>query len=186
MLNGTRLALAGQADPVAVVDTGRHLHRQCAGLALPALAVTVRAGIADLLAAALASGTGLLDGKYPLLHAHLAHTAAGRTGLFLPVLGAAAVAGLAFAQRRHTDFPVDPVDGLFQVQVHRVAQVRTALPLRPAPAAATKNIAENIAENIADITVETTGSAGPARPLVDARMPELVVGGTFLGSFRTS
>src|SRR5690606_41253325 len=71
------LALAGQADAVAVVDAGRDLHLQHLLLADATVAGAVAAGAGDHLATAAAGRTGLLHGEDAALHAHLAAAAAG-------------------------------------------------------------------------------------------------------------
>src|SRR5439155_22011848 len=53
---GTDLALAGQPQPHAVLDTGRHLHRDRALRAHPAFASAVRAWVTDPGADAAALG----------------------------------------------------------------------------------------------------------------------------------
>src|SRR5690606_32292759 len=98
------LALARQADAVAVVDTCGHLDRELPDLGRAPASVAGRAGIGDHGAAAFAGRAGLLDGKEPLLHAHLADAAAGRAFHRLRAFaGAAAVAFLAGHLRRHFD-----------------------------------------------------------------------------------
>ena len=109
----------------------------------------------------------------------LADPAAGPAGLLAAVAGAAAVTGLALAQRGHADFPGDAADGFFEIQFHGVAQVGPPLALGAAPAAAAENVAENIAEDVPDIAVKPARPTR-TRPLVDAGMAVAVVGGAFL------
>jgi len=58
-----RLALSGQADPVAGVHPGGDLGGEGLLLAHPPLATALGAGVGDDLAPAAAARTGLLDGE---------------------------------------------------------------------------------------------------------------------------
>src|SRR6185312_7297412 len=71
------LALIGQPDARAVLDTGRDVHRQRALLDDAALAGAFGAGVLDHLAASLAGRAGALDGEEALARAHLAVAVAG-------------------------------------------------------------------------------------------------------------
>src|SRR6185436_508146 len=154
-------AFAGEPDAVAVVDTGRYLHRQVLLLADPALTEAVVAGLGDHLAAALATRAGLLDREDALLHADLAGAMARLAGHGLGVgLGAAAFAGLAFAERREFYFGRVAEHRLFQVELEVVAQVRAAKDLPAAAPTAAEDVAEHVAEDVA----ERVGRAETATP----------------------
>src|SRR5271168_1405230 len=76
-----RLALAGQTNTIAGIDSRGDLHGQRLILANAALPVAGVAWIGNDLAAAFAARAGLLDGEYRLLHPHLTLAAAGIAGL---------------------------------------------------------------------------------------------------------
>src|SRR5690606_185190 len=120
---GAGLALARQADAVAVVDAGRNLHLQHFFRLDAAGAVAGLARVADGLAVAGAVRAGLLDAEDALLHAHATVAAAGAAGFDLAVGGAAAAADAAGHHRGDLDFLLDAGDGFFQVEVDDVAQI---------------------------------------------------------------
>src|SRR5690606_14562378 len=122
----TGLALARQADAVAVVHARGHLHLQHLLLLHAAIAAAGRARVAEGLAAAVAGRARLLHREDAALEAHLAVAMAGVAGLELAVLGAGAPARLALHQRRQLYPALDAGDGLLQVQLHHVADVGAA------------------------------------------------------------
>src|SRR3546814_20856111 len=71
------LALAGQADAVAAVDAGRHLHRQDLFLLHAARAAAFRTRAAEGLAATVALRARLLHREDAALETHLAASVAG-------------------------------------------------------------------------------------------------------------
>src|SRR5204862_6242986 len=122
-----RLALAGEADAVAFVHARRDLHRERLVLLDAPGAAAGRAGIRDHLAAAVAGGTGLLDGEETLRQAHGALAVAGLAGLGLRArLGARALAGLARLHRRDADLGLGAARGLLERDLEGVAQIRSS------------------------------------------------------------
>src|SRR5690606_25180004 len=120
------LAFAGEADAVAVVHAGRDLHRQRLLLLHPAIAVARRTGIGDHLPASPVVGARLLHGDDAALLAHLLASVACAAGLDLAVGRTRAVAGRTRRRARHVDALVDAGHGLFQVELHHVADVRAS------------------------------------------------------------
>src|SRR5690606_826923 len=148
------LALALQADAVAAVHPRGDLHRQHLLVLDPARPMAALARIADHLAAAAAFRARLLHGEDAALEAHLAAAAAGRTGFDLAILRTAAVASVALGKGGDLDPLLGAGDGLFQVQLHHVADVGTA-PCRARAAGATEDGAEDVAEDVAHVRAAT-------------------------------
>src|SRR5690606_6498613 len=152
----TALALPRQADAVAVVDAGRHLHLQPLGALHAPLAVAVGARAADHLAAPAAVGAALLHGEDAALEPDLAAAATGAAGLELAVRGAAAVAGGALLQGRDLDRAGDAAHRLLEVELPHGADVGAA-PGAARPSAAAEDVPEDVAEDVVHV-----GEAGPA------------------------
>src|SRR3546814_463655 len=112
------LALAGQADAVAAVDAGRHLHRQDLFLLHAARAAAFRARAAESLAASMALRARLLHREDAALEPHLAASVAGVAGIELAVLGPGALARLALGQGRDLDPALEAGHGLLEVGFH--------------------------------------------------------------------
>ncbi len=160
-------------DAIARIDARRHRHRQRLLLPHPALSETRVAGIADDLAAALASGARLLNGENGLLHPNLSLTVAGVAGLGDGALGGAgAFAGVALRQRGNLDLGFGAEHRLFEVEFELIAQIGAPEYLRAAALSARENIAEHLAENIAE---GFAGAEPAAAPALETRMPELIV-----------
>ncbi len=158
------LALAGQPDPIAVVDTGRHLDRQRAGLAYPASTATVAAGIVDDLAGTATRRTGLLHREKALLHTHLPRSAASRTRRRRAAfLRARPITGFAARERRHGYLHLVAEHGLLEIERQLVAQISATINVRAAtPAAATEYVAEDIAKEVRECVgpLESAAHAG--------------------------
>src|SRR6185437_10814747 len=157
---GTRFALPGQTDAIALVHPRRHLHVETAFVFQPAFSVTMPARGFDHAAGATAMRASLLDRENAVLHPHAAMAAASGTRRQLAVFGTRAVAVVAVDQGRYLDLPVDAGHGFLEVEFQHVAQIRTA---RRAPAAA-ENVGEDIAEDVADVA-EWRAAAAPGTVL---------------------
>src|SRR2546428_4007038 len=144
-----RLAVAGRADPHAVVDAGRNLHFQRLVALDAAGAGTGRARLRNDLAGAVAFRAGLLDAEKALLHPHLAVAAAGGASDRRSAgLGAGTVTGIALVPRRYPDRGVEAVRRLLQRDLEVVAQIGAAIDLRTAATAAARTAAtEDVAED---------------------------------------
>src|SRR3546814_2474438 len=97
------------------------------------------ARLLDRLATATAMRTSLLDREDAVLHAHLAMAVAGPALADLAVFRAAAVAVMAVDLGRHLDLAADAEHGLFQIQLHDVAQVGAAARTTATTAIATED-----------------------------------------------
>src|SRR6185437_6958660 len=168
----TSLALTAQADAIPVVDAFGNLHRQRAGLLDASLAVALPARFLDRLAGTAAMRARLLDGEDAVLHAHLAVAMAGLALADLAVFRTTAIAMMAVDLGRHLDLPADAEHGLFQIQLHDVAQVG-ATPRTSAAAAAAKDVPENVAKNISHIA--EAGATATAHAMLEGSMTMLVV-----------
>jgi hypothetical protein len=73
----TGLTFAAEANAITRIDAGRDFNGQGFLLLNPAMTMTLAAGRLDDIAAAMATGTGLLQGKEALLHSDLTMAAAG-------------------------------------------------------------------------------------------------------------
>ncbi len=170
-------AFAGQADAIALVDAGRNLHRQRFVLLEASRAAARGARRLHDLAAAVTFRARLLNREKALLHAHLAMAVAGRALDRLGAgLGARAMAGLAFVQRRNADLGFGAARGFLQRDLEVVAQVGPAIHIGAAAAAA-EDVAEDVAERIRE-----TAHAGRARGgrRIDSRVAVLIVGRAFV------
>src|SRR5690606_21102579 len=145
---GAGLAFATQADAVAAVHAGGNLDRQDLLVLDPARAMTLAAWAADHLAASATFRAALLHGENAALEPHLAVPVAGAAGLDLAVFRTAAVAVAALGQGRDLDALLDAGHGLFQVQLHHIADVRTAPRAAATTAGATETGAEDVAEDV--------------------------------------
>src|SRR5690606_4349742 len=148
---GAGLAFATQADAVAAVHAGGNLDRQDLLVLDPARAMTLAAWAADHLAASATFRAALLHGENAALEPHLAVPVAGAAGLDLAVFRTAAVAVAALGQGRDLDALLDAGHGLFQVQLHHIADVRAAPRAAATTAGATENGAEDVAEDVTHV-----------------------------------
>src|SRR5262249_53872223 len=111
----SRLAFAGQAQAHAVLDAGRHGHRQLFLAHDQARAAAARAGILDRRALAVTGGARRGDHEEALRVHHLAAAAAGRAGDGTrPTLGAGAAALVAAHAPLHIDLTRHTAHGLFE------------------------------------------------------------------------
>ena len=132
-------------------------------------------------AAAVTFRARLLDGEETLLHAHLAMAVAGRAfGRLGAGLGAAAVAGLAFLQRRDADLGFGAARGFLETDLEVVAQIGAAIDVG-ASAPAAEDVAEDVTERIRESAHARSTCARHRR--IDAGMAVLVIGGA-LGRVR--
>src|SRR6185312_7861144 len=167
---GAGLAFARKTNAVAAIDAGGNLHREFLLVLDPPFAVAGLARIRDLLAAAAAMRTRLLDRENPVLHAHATVTLAGLAGFELAVGGTRALAFFTTRQRRYADLLFRAEYGFFQIQFEDVAQIRAAS--RLARAAATEDVAKDIAEDVAHVGEP---AAAPARTLLEGGVAMAVV-----------
>src|SRR5258708_3253186 len=142
------LALAGQADAIALIDARGNLHRQGLVLLDAPGAAAGRAGVGHHLAGAVAGGTRLLDREEALRQPHRPRAVAGVAGLGLRAgLRAGALAGLARFHRGDADLGRGAPRGLLEGDLQVVAQVGAAEDGGTAAAlAAAENVAEDVAE----------------------------------------
>src|SRR5205085_12543870 len=99
------LALPGDADPGAFVDSGGNFDRQLALVECPAFAVTIGARIGDHFAGAAARRAAALDHEKALLRADFAHASAGLAGIgaAIRLRASAPMAQLARCERYDRD-----------------------------------------------------------------------------------
>src|SRR5436853_2891713 len=170
-------AFAGNAQPRAVINAGRHLDFE--GLfALDApFAVTGAAMILDHLARAATGRAGAQDRQERLLITHLAAAAAGRTTDGLRAFRrAASVTYITVFQAGHANLRLDALRRFFEANLDVVAQVSAALRAAPLVAPA-EHIAE--AEQVAQDVFKSRKALAEARDCArhraDASMAEAVV-----------
>ena len=72
-----RFTFAAETNAITRIDARRYFDREGILLLNPAMTMTFTAGRLDDIATAMATGTGLLQGKEALLHSDLAMAAAG-------------------------------------------------------------------------------------------------------------
>src|SRR5262245_27208414 len=177
------LAFAGEPDAGAVLDAGRNVHGQRALARHAPRAGAGRAGIADHLAAALAVRAGALQREEALRVQDASLAAAARTGL-RPGAGlrARARAGLAGDRGRDAHLRGLAGIGLFQADLHVVAQVGAALAPAAAPAPAAAH-AEEIVENVGEGRGHVAEAAAGARPgtVLERGVTEAVIGRALVG-----
>src|SRR5690606_21797545 len=146
----------------------------------PAIAVARRTGIGDHLPASAAVRARLLHGEDAALHAHLPASVACAAGLDLAVGRTRAVAGRTRRQARHLDALLDAGHGLFQVELHHVADVRASA--RPAPGtAATENVAEDVPEDVAHVGEARPRAAATAHAVLESSVAVRVVHAALAG-----
>ncbi len=124
--------------------------------------------------------------KNPLLHADLAGAVAGLAGHDLGVRrGAAALACLAFAERREFDFGVVAEHCLLEIELEVVAQIGAAKDLPPAAPTAAEDVAEHVAEDVAEsVGRAEAATAARSEPLMTVLIVDralLLVGQDFVG-----
>src|SRR5438552_797132 len=147
------LSLMRQAQPGAVIHTGRDVDLQLAVDLLVAFAMAHRAAFLDDLARAIALPAGSPDGEKALLIDDLAAAAAGGTGRAAAArLGALALAMLAGFESRGLDLGRHPEDGILKIDFQVVAQVFAPLrSVAPPPATAAEQVSqtEELAQDVA-------------------------------------
>src|SRR5262245_40890637 len=171
------LPFAGEPDAGAVLDAGRDVHGQCALARHPPRAGAGWAGIADHLAAALAVRASALQREEALRVQDASLAATARTGL-RPGAGlrARAGAGLAGDRGRNAHLRGLAGIGLFQADLHVVAQVGATLAAAttPAPAAAhAEEIVENVGEGRGHVAEAAAGTPGT---VLERGVTEAVIG----------
>src|SRR5690606_18675239 len=167
-----RLALSGQADPVAGIDAFRHFDVERLLLAYPSLTGIARQ--CDRLVSPLAARRRLSNGKEALLYAHLpdAVTRFGGDGLRAGCR-AGTVAWLALSERRELDGRVVSEDRLLEVELEIVPKVCAAIDLTASAATPrAKDVAEHVAEDVAE---GIRGTEPPAASGCETFVPMLVV-----------
>ena len=174
-----RLAFAGEAHAVALVDARRNFDRQGFLQLDAAAARALCAGVRDDAARAVAARARLRDGEGALRDTHLACAAAGGAGRGLCAgTRSAALADVAGRHRRDANFRFKTVRGLLERDLEVVAQVRAAEDRRAAAACAAEDLPEDVAEDVAEAA--HAGASGARRVRIDARVAELVVRGALL------
>ena len=124
----TGFAFARQTNTITRIHTWRNLHRKRFSFFYTTRAMTFMTGVFNGLALPLTTRTGLLHSKETLLHAHLTHTATGRTVFGMRTLGCTRTITTATAHHGgHTDFNLSPFNGIFQIQAQTVSQIRASL-----------------------------------------------------------
>src|SRR5471030_504671 len=145
------------------------------------MTVTFVARIFDDFPASLTSRTRLLHREEALTHLYLACTVTGRTGDRRAAgFRTAAVANITFGKRWNADLFGDTTNGLFQSQIHIVAQIRT--PAGALTATTTEDVAKDVTKDVAEICTAATAIPTTAAhtALFKSSMTVLVVSGTFL------
>jgi len=178
-----RVAFPGDAQPRAIVHTGRNLDLNGALAAHASLALALRTGIANHLPHPAALRTGAGDGEKPLLVADLAASVAGRAGRRAGTLaGAAAAAFCASLPPWDLDPGFGSPGGALKAQLEVVAQVAPSPRAGArAPAGAAEQLfdAEEVAENVGEIGED--GLVKPGEGLAaHAGVSVAVVGGALL------
>src|SRR3982750_2700762 len=122
------LALSGEPDPGALLDSRGNVDRQIPLAGDTPLTRAGRAGVLDHLAAPLAARTGPFQREEALRLPYASGAAAGRAGLRLGAgLGTDARAGLAGHRDRNLDLGGLAAKGFLERDFHVVAQVGAAL-----------------------------------------------------------
>src|SRR5471032_1742928 len=144
------------------------------------MTVTFVARIFDDFPASLTSRTRLLHREEALTHLYLACTVTGRTGDGRASgFRAAAVANITLGKRWDADLFGDTTNGLFQSQIHVIAQIRTSA--GALTASTTKDVAKDVTKDVAEICTATAAvTAATHTALLKSRMAILIVGSTFL------
>src|SRR5690606_4841518 len=165
-------------NTIAIVDPWRDLDRKVLGLRYSPAPMAARARVEDDAAGTLASGARLLDREKALLHANLSDSAAGRATDRLRALGGSAATALLAADLcRHLYGDFVTAHGAFEIQSQFVRKVGSPENLAAPPTAAAEDIAEHVAENVTEpVRAEAAGTTAS-----QAFVPELVVGGAFVG-----
>src|SRR5690606_19404609 len=144
------LALAGDADAGAILDSGGNIDGKGALLAGAALTLAGATGIADRLAAAVALRTGALDREEALGGTHAPGARTQRTGdRRCAGFRSGARAGGALNRGRNVDLGCLARPAFLQRDFHIVAQIGAApaaIGLTALPSA--HHLAENIFENV--------------------------------------
>src|SRR5207302_10348212 len=138
----TRLAFAGQLEPRAGVDAGRHFDGQHTFRLDLARAAAGRARIGDDLPGALAVTARARDLEEPLRHPQLTRAVAGGARLGAGAgFRARAVAGRALLVPRDLDLGLAAERGLGEADLEVVAEVAPALLAAPRAAALPEDLA---------------------------------------------
>ncbi len=171
------LALAGEANAIALVHAGRNLDRE--GLvALDAPGAAARgAGVGHHLARAVAGRARLLDREEALREAHRARAVAGLACLRLRAgFRAGPAARVAGLHRRDADLGLGAARRLLERDLEVVAQVRAAIDRRAAARAAAEDVAEDVAERVGEAAEAGRFPRAHAHVRMHARVPVGVVG----------
>src|SRR5471032_3532262 len=144
------------------------------------MTVTFVARIFDDFPASLTSRTRLLHREEALTHLYLACTVTGRTGDRRAAgFRTAAVANITLGKRWNADLFGDTTNGLFQSQIHIVAQIGT--PAGALTAATTEDVAKDVTKDVAEVcTAATIPTTATHTALFKSSMTVLVVSSTFL------
>ncbi len=179
-----RFTFTSQTNAVARIHACRDLNGQGLGFLNATVTVAFGAWIFNQRTATVTVWTRLLYREEALTHLHLAGTMTGWTGLWLcPRFSTAAVANVTLFQRRNTDLFGHAANGLFQRQIHVVAQVcaaRRALTATTAAEDVAKHIAKDVAEISAAAKAAATESTAAHAALFKGCVTVLVIGRTFL------
>jgi hypothetical protein len=192
-----RLARAGQAQPLAVLDPGGHVHGQGAPPPHAALALAIHAGLVDDRALAAAIGARLhadeLAERRRPPDADLPGASTGRAGARPGAgCGARAAAGGTGLDPRERHLAPAAEGGLLEGDLDGHPQVVAAgRPRAPAGAAAEERVAQDALKQVLDVDAahaEAARVAGVALPGTAAGlgrairlMTDLVIAGTLLG-----
>src|SRR6185503_7246286 len=170
------LALASQANPVAVVDARRDLDRKRLVLAQAASAAALAAGLVDRSASTAAVRTRLLNREEPLGDSYLAHAAARLAVDRLRArLGTLAGAARALDLGRNIQRDGIARHGLLERELEVVAQIRAAKHLAATSAPTTaEDVAEHVAEDVAE-RVRAAAEAPASGRALHAGMTEPVI-----------
>src|SRR5262249_2261936 len=144
------------------LDARRNIDRQRALLLHMSRAIARRARVPHHAAGAPAFRTGAFNGEEALAGAHLAVTGTGRAGFrFGTGFRAAPAASFAVHQRGYANLRVLSAIGVFERDLHVVAEIAAAiLPARPLTAA--HEFAEEIVEHIGEVGGEVEAVSPPA------------------------
>src|SRR5476649_325278 len=143
------------------------------------MTVTFVARIFDDFPASLTSRTRLLHRAEALTHLYLACTVTGRTGDRRAAgFRTAAVANITLGKRWNADLFGDTTNGLFQSQIHIVAQIGT--PAGALTAATTEDVAKDVTKDVAEICTAATAVTTTHSALFKSSMTVLVVSSAFL------
>ena len=174
----SRLSLAREAQPRAVVDAGRHAHLDALQALDAPRAAAVRTALAHDLAGSGAIVAGTADSEEALLQHHLSAAPAARAD-FGAGAGTrpASATGLAGAHLRDLDLRLEAREHVVELDFQVVAEVGTALTasLTPSARATSEEISEEVVEDVSEAAevAEVGEAAGAAANALEA---EAIVG----------